>query len=224
MATNAPLSWGLADAIEAGEAETPDWIDVDVPDEDLVLTTPRDALRMTINGRLLRASLSYQEQIRVCRLLGCVSPTVVWSRAIWMAAPIKQNPDELVRTAQDAAQMGTLDFLVRINDAIDASLDAGAVALWGRGAAKSWNVDPMMLEQGPSVGACNFGFVHPNGHEDQPPGGRHNWLHLDYSQLAIDLCKRQARRLSDGSPVDLLELQCKTFPQLAKRLAEEYGP
>jgi hypothetical protein len=188
-----------------------------------VLTTPRDALRMTLSGRLMRPSISYQEQLRICRALGCVSPTVAWSRAIWQGAPTKQDPVELVRTPQDAEQMGTMNYLIRINDAIDASLDPNDNGAWGRGAAKAWCVDPMMMELG-NEGACNWGFVHPNGHEDQPPGGRHNWLHLDYSQLCLDLCKRSARRVSDGTTVDLLDVQCESFPQLAERLRREYGP
>jgi hypothetical protein len=216
-----PLTWGLADAVEAGTIEEITWVDVSCQGLDLVLTTPRDALRCTVSGRTLRASLSYKEQIRVCRALGCVSPLVAWSRAIWQAAPSKQNPVELVRTAADAAQMGSFDFLCRMNDAIDAQLAGAGADAWGRGAAKVWAIDPMMTEQG-ATGACNLGFTHPDGKEDQPPGGRHDWLHLDYSQLCLDLCKRAATRL-DGTPVDLLDLQCQAFPALHARLTEEYG-
>lgn len=222
---NAPASWGLSDAVAAGVA-VPDYVEVPYEPDDVVLTTLRDALKMPFpqaGGRVMRAPCSYREQIQVARSLGCCSATIEWAKAIWRAAPFKQNPIELVVTDADAEQMGTLEWLVRREDRLDAQMAAAPPGAWGRGALKGWYVDPMMMEQGP-LGACNWGFVRPSGVADQSPGGRHDWNQIDYSQVEEDLVLRWARRLSDGSPVDLVELQCRKFPALAARLRAEYGP
>lgn len=213
------MTWGLADLVDSGDFELPPFVDVDVPALDLIVSTPQDALLATINGRRLRPSLTYAEQVRICRALALISPTVEIAQAIWKAAPIKQRPCELVSTPSQAQLMGTFAFLRAINDHIDESLLPGG---WGRGAAKGWIIHPLMAEQGPR-GACNYGFVHVDGHADQSPGGRHNDEHLDYSQLALDLCKRTARRISTGEDVDLLDVYIARYPQLAGRLALEYG-
>jgi hypothetical protein len=227
MNPNAPLSWGLADAIENGTSESIDWIDVACPAIDLVLTLPKLPIRCPIEGRIMVASLSYAEQVRVCRLLGCVSPTSAMYQAIWKASTVKIPPHPLVFTAADAAQMGTLAFLTKANDLWEAELakhadELAAEGAFARGYWKCWEIGPLMTEQG-LHGAENEGYEYPDGHELQNPGGRHNDQHLDDSQVAEDLPKREARRISDGSVVDLLELERAQFPALRQRLLE-YGP
>jgi hypothetical protein len=238
-----PASWGLADAVAAGTLAPVDWVDVPYVPDDVVLTVPADALRIAFpsaGGRVMRAPCSYREQVQVARDLGCVSASVDWARAIWRAAPRKQAPVELVRTPADAQQMGTLAFLVRAEDLRDAAVTGYSSCDWGRGAMKGWYVDPLMLEQGDD-GACNWGFVHPPpagadptpaaldaclAHPDQTPGGRHNWFQIDYSQTVYDLPKRAARRISDGSPIDLVELLVGKFAanaRLVARIRAEYG-
>jgi hypothetical protein len=228
MTANAPLTWGLANAIEDGSAEPIDWIDVSCPELDLVLTVPRLPLRCSIEGRMMVASVNYREQVRICRLLGCVSPTSAMYQALWKASTVKIPPHPLVFIAADAAQMGTLAFLTKANDLWEAELANHAAELaadgaFARGYWKCWEVGSLMMEQGPN-GAENEGYEYPNGRELQNPGGRHNDRHLDDSQACEDLPKREARRISDGSLVDLLELERTQFPALRARLTLEYGP
>ena len=232
--SDSPASWGLAAAIAAGTAAPIDYVDVPYPPDDIILTVPKDALKMPFpqaGGRVMRAPCSYKEQIQVATSLGCCSAIIPWAKAIWLAAPIKQKPVELVANLQQSLLMGTLEDLLRSEDLIDAQM-ASAMAsagpdAWGRGAMKGWYIDLMMVEQGALTGACNWGFVEPDkgpDHPDQSPGGRHLWSQIDYSQKLYDLVMRWARRISDGSPVDLVELQCTKFPTLAARLRAEYGP
>lgn len=225
MSVDSPSTWGLADAIEAGTAPEIDWIDVTCPRAELVLTVPRLPLACRVGDRVIRPSLSYAEQVRVCRVLGCVSPTYEWYLEIWHMAPVKLSPRPLVKTATDAAVMGTLDFLARENDAFEAQLAQHAQRLaqpgaFARGFCKLWIVHPKMADLG-RHGACNVGFRYPNGTEIQAPGGRHNDTHLDYSQWAWDLPRREARDMK-GRPVDLLERQCALMHGLATRLRAEY--
>lgn len=225
--TISPATWGLAAAIEAGTAEPIEWIDVACPALDLTFTVPKLPLGISVNGRLLRVSLTYAEQVRICRTLGCVSPTYEWYTEIWRAAPVKLTPRPLVRTAADALAMGGFRFLCVENAAFDAQLAAHADELaipgaFARGFCKVWLVGPLMQALG-KHGTVNAGFKYPDGHELQHPWGRHNDMHLDYSQWAWDLPKRFARR-NDGTEVDLLELQCMQLPSLATRLRNEYGP
>lgn len=238
--SDSPTTWGLADACEAGTITTStiDWVDVPVAEDDLILTVPKDALKIPFpqaGGRVMRAPCSYQEWLRAAKALGCCSLTIAWAKAVWNAAPKKQTPVELVITAADSMQMGTLEWLVRSEDRIDAQCADYGPDDWGRGAMKEWYIDPMMMEQSPITGCCNWGFVWPEGvkgreklpwgpdHPDQPPGGRHVWTQIDYSQKKYDLALRWARRISDGSPVDLVEVECSKFPALATRLRHEYG-
>ena len=221
-----PTSWGLAEAIEAGKSVPIDWIEVLCRKSGLVLTVPRLPLACVIDGRPVHASLNYAEQVKICRILGCVSSTYEWYVDIWAASTLKLIPKPLVRTAADAAAMGTLPFLLRENDEFEKQLQAASAALeaagsFPRGFCKQWIIHPKMADLG-RRGACNVGFRSPNGVEIQKPGGRHNELHLDYSQWAWDLPKRFAKDLS-GNSVDLLELQCKLMPGLASRLRTEYG-
>jgi hypothetical protein len=221
-----PLSWGLADAISAndGTAEDINWIDVPIAELDLIFTVPRMPLRMKINDRMMAVSASYAEQVRVCKLLGCVSPTHAWFQAIWRAAKVKLTPCPLVSTATDAMKMGDFDFLTRENDNFDKQIAANADALsdptvFPRGFAKAWLMGILMGEQG-AHGAENEGFEYPDGHELQHEGGMHNDSHLDYSQWIWDIIKRMAKKISTGEQVDLLELQRAQFPQFKARLDE----
>lgn len=221
-----PPSWGLADAVESGRSLEITWIDVTCRKSGLVLTVPRLPLACMIGDRPTYASLSYAEQVRICRALGCVSSTYEWYLDIWHASAVKLTPKPLVRTAADAAAMGTLQFLLRENDEFEKQLALFGGALeqntsFPRGFCKQWIIHPKMADLG-KRGACNVGFRSPNGVEIQTPGGRHNDSHLDYSQWAWDLPKRTARD-AKGNAVDLLDLQCKLMPSLASRLRSEYG-
>jgi hypothetical protein len=223
-----PASWGLADAVAAGVAEPIDWMDVELPELDLVVTVPRGPLRMPLgpSGRMMAASLSYAEQRRLCALLGAISVTHDVLQALWKKAAAKLVPDPLVRTASDAAAMGDLDFLTRENDAFDAQMQAHAAELaapgaFARGFYKAWIIGLRMSEQGPH-GAENEGFEYPNGTELQHEGGAHNDAHLDYSQWAWDLARRRARRLSTGEALDLREVFVLALPGLADRIRVDY--
>jgi hypothetical protein len=224
QSTDAPLSWGLAEAIKAndGTVEVIDWMEVELQEVDLIVTVPRLPLRMQINGQLMAVSVSYAEQVLICRLLDCVSPTHDWFQALWRAATVKLTPCPLVRTATDAQRMGDLDFLTRENADFERQLTNHAVELGGsafaRGFAKAWLIGRLMGEQGVH-GAENEGFEYPDGHELQGEGGAHNDKHLDYSQWCWDICKRKARRLSTGEEIDLLDIQMAAFPQFAAQLA-----
>lgn len=229
MNPNAPTSWGLAAAVAAGTAVMPDMVWVPVPEDDVLLSVPRDAIKLPFpqaGGRVMRAPCSYKEWLDAARSIGACSMAVNWGRAAWRAAPRKQTPVELVVTAADAEQMGTLAFLVRSEDMIDAQVADYGPNDWGRGAMKCWYVDPMMMELG-VTGVCNWGFVHPGGTVDQSPGGRHTWEQVDYSQKMYDWCMRWARRISDGSWVDVVEVLCAKFAAnaaLVARIRREYGP
>lgn len=223
---NAPTSWGLAAAVSAGTAVMPDMVWVPVPEDDLLLSVPREAIKVAFPqaaGRVMRAPCSYREWLDAARVIGAASLTIAWAKAVWRAAPRKQDPVELVATPADAFNMGTLAFLTRSEDLIDRQVAGYGPDEWGRGAMKAWVIDPLMMEQGPH-GCCNFGFIHPNGVADQNAGGRHDWNQIDYSQKVFDFCERWAKRISDGGYVDVIEVQCQKFPALADRLRAEYGP
>jgi hypothetical protein len=223
---NAPASWGLAAAVAAGIAEPISWVTVPYEPDGVLLVVPADALRMPFpqaGGRVMRVPCSYREQVQLCRAQGWASMTVAWAQAVWKAAPKKQRPVELVVTAADAYAMGTLAFLEHAEDLRDAEVAGYAPGEWGRGMLKGWYVDPMMSEQG-ADGACNWGFVEPNGQPDQTPGGRHNNLQIDYSQALYDFVPRWLARLDGSGWVDAVELQCARFPSLATRTRQDYGP
>lgn len=189
----------LLAAVLAGEHTAPTWVDVELPGG-LVVCVATDALRAPIAEAAdpIRLPASYAETIAICRALGCLPPTAAISDAVWSSAPIHVAPRGLVVTANDAAQMATVEWSLRHNAAIDHWLGGPLDDVLVADVGKDW-----ILDNGIAVrGAVNYGWRADAHHLLQPLGHGHNAAHWDYSQV-LRLVRREARL--DGSAVDLLD-------------------
>ena len=66
--------------------------EVSIPEWDLTVSTPVDAIRCLVNGAWLRMPVTYDEQVDGCNLLGLISPTAQIVDAI-RAAQIETSLD-----------------------------------------------------------------------------------------------------------------------------------
>jgi hypothetical protein len=143
--------------------------------------------------------VSYQEQTRIARTLGAISPTVEFWEGAWKAAPIKVQPKAL----PPDRLMSSVSRAVDHSANIDAYEPRDGVLI--RDVGKGWILHPRLAERG----AVNYGWIQPgNAKPIQSVGGRHDAAHYDYSQTCV-LVRRVARD-RQGNAVDLLDyLQSK---------------
>jgi lysophospholipase L1-like esterase len=215
--------------------------EVPIPAWDLVVSTPVDAIRCLVNGAWLRMPVSYDEQVEGCNLLGLISPTTQIVDAIRAAAkPIDNFGLNVVpggaydahldlvkayvvgvrhkgwKSANLGLLMSTLIMAQQFNANLDREIERRGYPrdAFVRPLGKAWVLDPRMLANG----AANYGPL-----QGEFPGGTHNGQHYDYSQLFVDCIKVLARRISDGSTVDMRSFLATRIPTLSHQLAK-YGP
>ncbi len=207
----------LLKAVQQGAFEPPQW--VDVPYKGLILTVGAHTLRAQVGGRLLRLPVCYSDVIAICNQLGWVPPTSAISDAIWRAAAVQVPPHTLGKWRTDAEKressrkMKTLEWVVKVNDLIDADLRSRPRDKLTSSEGKDWILSPRNLlppREGGSRGAQTYGWHQlPDGEPIQDAGDDrvspfHSDAHFDYSQTLRPI-RRLARR-PDGTPVDLLKV------------------
>lgn len=208
MVSGSAKSGGLLlAAFRAGVTEPITW--TELPFGELVLTVAEDALKGPLNDRTgVRLPVSYNDQVVICRELGCVVPTQPIADAMFAQAKRQLGLVALVRTAADSAKMATVDFTLRFHDGVEKQLAALPPPPPGEsglafGAWKLWILHPRIVERG----AVNYGFWDRSKKPAKPVqtvGGQHDAAHYDYSQV-LHLVKRFARNARSGEPVDLLQ-------------------
>ena len=206
----------LLAAVRAGEHRPISKVEIELPEQDLVVTMLRDALQARVNGRWLRLGVTYNEQVEIARILGMISPTHEMVTAAWEAAKAANRiiqPMPLRRSDSDDALLDSIEFAIRHNDNIEK-----AIARAGYGPddfvepkGKAWCVHPLQVEpwhrDGKVRGVVEFGWFQMNGQSLQPlSSGGHDGDYTDYSMVAGNLVERRARRLSTGETVDLVDV------------------
>jgi hypothetical protein len=209
----------LLDAVLSGAHRPVAKMELELPDQDLVVTILRDALQAQVNGRWLRLGVTYDEQIQICRALGLVSPTQEIVTAAWEAARAAGRaitPLGLVQSEADFALMDSIQFAIRHNDNIDKAIARFGPDDFCRPFGKAWIIHPRQVQadkDGIMRGVVEFGWHRPNGAPIQGPGsGGHDRKYMDYSMVTAELCERRARRLSTGELVDLVDVYRQQFP------------
>jgi len=212
----------MLSAIRSGTAlNTSAFVEVEVPSQDLVITVPRRAFRAVVpgwgDGRPLLVGWSYRDQIEACRILGMISMTQEMIDAVWRSSFVTRI--EPVGQWQVGADISAMEFAVKHT----ASVDKAVAALNGgdgpkpdatiRPEGKGWVIDPMLPK---SSGAVLWGWQKTSGVPMQPFGYRHNADHVDYS-MCEPPAQRQARILSTGKTIDLLDWYRTKFPQADMR-------
>lgn len=194
----------LAESFRRGDFAPLHWTEVEV--RGLVITVAADAMKVSVDDRLLRLPVTYTEAIEILRGLDCISPTL--EMCLQMQAQAKARPQfhGLVNDNATALKMKTLGFSRRFNEQIDDQLPADRSAdelVFG-----PWKV--WLLDAGIGInGAVNHGFWDQTRVPPSPVqrrGTRHNAGHYDYSQV-LQPVRRMARRVDDGTLIDLLRWQ-----------------
>jgi hypothetical protein len=210
----------LLEAVRNGSAlNTDSFVEVDVPALDLTITVPRRAFRAHVNGYPdpLLLGVSYNDQIEICRLLGMISLTWEMVDAVWRAS--FTWPIEPLGQWVPGADIASLAFAERHTRAVDAAI---AQLDGGRGAPVDAVIRPegkawILHENLPrSKGAVLWGWQRTDGMPLQGFGFRHNADHVDYS-MCEPPALRQARILSTGQPIDLLDWYRSHFADPAMR-------
>jgi hypothetical protein len=203
-ARTAPAGGLLLEAFKTGATEGLAWVDVTVGD--LVVTVASDAMKAAVGERTgVRLPVSYEETVAICKALDCVTPTQAICDAMFAHAVAPLDYVALVRTAADASNLATIDFVLRFGDAVDQQV-AAAKAYPGAlifGAWKLWILHPRIVERG----AVSYGFWDRSKKPPAPvqtPGAQHDAAHYDYAQL-LQPVKRKARKVRTGEVVDLLD-------------------
>ena len=216
--------------------------EVQVPELDLIVTTPVDAIRCLVDGQWLRMPVSYDEQVAGCNLLGLISPTTQIVDAIRAAAkPIDNYGLNVVpgsgydehldlvkayvvdvlhkdwKTTNLGLMMSTLIVAQQFNANLDREIERRGYPAdaFVRPLGKNWVID----ERGLANGAANYGPL-----QGTFAGGKHNAQHYDYSQLFVDCIKVLARRISDGSVVDMRAFLAARLPTLRRQIARYGSP
>lgn len=211
----------LLGAVRAGQHRPEAYMELEVPDMDLVVTILRDALQARVGSRWLRLGVSYSEQIEICRVLGLVSPTKEVVDAAWAAAKADGHaiaPEGLVQDPADFAKMATIEFAIAHNDRIERAIAKGGFGpdTFVRPYGKAWLIHPAMVEadkDGVYRGVVEYGWQQLSGKPIQGPGsGRHDANYADYSMVTADLVMRRARRISTGETVDVLDRLREIYP------------
>ncbi len=209
----------MFEAIRSGRAlNTESWIEVECPDLDLVITVPRRAFRAAVPGyaQPLLLGWSYRDQVEACRLRGWISLCQEMVDSAW------RSPDcwriEPVGQFVPGADLGSLMMAARHTQAVDravAELDDGQGApadAMVRAEGKAWILDPHLPTSG---GAVLWGWQSPKkmGRPLQPFGYGHDAEWVDYS-MDEPPAMRQARVLSTGARIDLLDWYRRRWPQI----------
>ena len=220
---------------------TTQWVDVDVPSMDLIVTISQDALRCDVGGESLRMPVTYKEQVEICNMLDCISPVPQMVDDIWKSAQhiqtyglnVQPGGDydehlDLVKAFVEKAGvnkwpdqklvllMQSLVMSKQLNANITREVEVRGFDLTNqviRSLGKNWVIDPIMVNNG----AANYGWYKLNGekHQGVYAGGQHNAEHYDYSQLFCDCPKVVAKKLSDPkTTVDLRDVYRAKFPSL----------
>ena len=216
--------------------------EVQVPELDIIVTTPVDAIRCLVDGQWLRMPVSYDEQVAGCNLLGLISPTTQIVDAIRAAAkPIDNYGLNVVpgsgydehldlvkayvvdvlhkdwKTTNLGLMMSTLIVAQQFNANLDREIERRGYPAdaFVRPLGKNWVID----ERGLANGAANYGPL-----QGTFAGGKHNAQHYDYSQLFVDCIKVLARRISDGSVVDMRAFLAARLPTLRRQIARYGSP
>jgi len=197
----------LLAAVQRGELEEPSWVDVPWPDAGVVLTVGAHALRAPLGpeGKLVRVPSSYADGLRIDQLLGWIAPSAEVSDLLWQAATVRLTP-----VPMGASPLMASEGVVRsYNAKIDAQVPAGREGELAADEGKDWIVSNRnAFRSGRS--ATTYGWRQSSGVPIQTLGKdnvqpAHDDQHVDYSQLKRPI-KRMARRISDGSPIDLVDV------------------
>jgi hypothetical protein len=210
----------LLQNVQAGTFERPTWVDVPLGSTGITLTTASDELRVDVGDGLLRIGTTWREAPLLTRalsdLLGeeIIPPSQQIVDAIYKAARIKtvlHGQGTVAMMSYGMAKKFNADVDQQISNAVakgsPATLIAGAGKTWILHARLDHKINDAILaalnlpSPGPNP-AVNYGGFDVNEHPIQTVGGRHNWDHIDETQLYRPL-KRWARA-ADGSQVDLL--------------------
>ena len=201
-----PATGVLMAAVVNGQAFTPDFSDVTLPDG-TVISVGNETLKL--NG--LRMPVSWPDTIEIGKKFGWVAPSKQIADAIYAAAPTKTVFHSLV-TASDPAsggeKMHTYEFVRKYNADVDSQLASqGYESGLQSGAEKYWLLDERLGETVAATGktaAVNYGAWDANGNVLQSRGGRHDVNYPgDYSQLLRPI--QRYGKDKNGNKVDLLD-------------------
>ncbi len=193
----------LLDAFHNGHTLPLHWTEVTVGP--LVVTVAADAMKAPLGEHAaVRLPVSYAETIEICRALDCLPPTKAICDAMFAQARAQLHYVGLVRTAQDSKKMRSAEFTLRFDARVEEQRAKHVLQPTDLvfGAWKLWLFHPKVTVRG----AVNYGFWDTKKRPPKPiqsPGTRHDAAHYDYSQL-LQPVRREARRVSDGTAVDLL--------------------
>lgn len=198
----------LLDAVKQKEHEPITLVEVAMGD--IIFKAAQDAVKVRVDGQALRLGCSYNDSINMCRELGGF---IVPSQKICDAMYVASN--RLVfHSTQNIKNMAKLSEAIVFNRDIDAQIAAKGQGAPNFGAWKLWILNGRLSEPCKDNGfpaAINYGGWGPgfksrcgNVSCAQSVGAQHDRTHYDNSQL-FQPVKRYARRISDGSEVDLLD-------------------
>jgi lysophospholipase L1-like esterase len=228
LSGSAEVGHALLRAAQARGLDPITWTEIDVPELGLRVVTSTGAL--SVGG--LRIPASFSDQQAICAGLGLIHPTREMVDAINAAAVQGPAPEGGLlwwaeRHGVSAASWATVR---KFNEVLDArcralGVDPRAALVRPLDVAKAWLISPKLLP--PHKGAVNYA---PGV---QPEEGAHWNLFVDYSQLALYLVSRWARRIEqqdDGSwvptdeIVDLRDVYLERWPELAPYLVPYREP
>lgn len=203
---SSPATGVLMAAVKNGQAFTPDFTDVTLPDGTIV-SVANETLKL--DG--LRMPVSWPDTIEIGKKFGWVAPSKKIADAIYAAAPTKTSFHSLV-TASDpesgGEKMHTYGFVKKYNADVDGQLAAkGYSSGLQSGAEKYWLLDERLGETVAATGkpaAVNYGAWDAAGNVLQSRSGRHDVNYSgDYSQLLRPI--QRYGRDKNGNKVDLLD-------------------